>query len=110
MKVDVGIWSKLTRMTMVLLVVAGILAVGVILFRSYVPVIQQNERIRKEVLRLDTQIQKEEEMAKQLNSAVHSLSTDPKTVERLARERLGYAKPGETVVRFETASTNAVAQ
>ncbi len=108
MKVDVGIWSKLTRMTMVLLVVAGILAAGVILFRSYVPVIQQNERIRKEVLRLDTQIQKEEETAKQLNSAVHSLSNDPKTVERLARERLGYAKPGETVVRFEAASTNAV--
>jgi cell division protein FtsB len=26
---------------------------------------------------------------------------DPKTVERLARERLSYAKPGEDVILFE---------
>lgn len=92
---------------MVLLVAAGILAVAVVLCRSYVPVIQQNERIRKEVLRLDTQIQKEEETAKQLNAAVHSISNDPKTVERFTRARLGYAKPGETVFRFEAPSTNS---
>jgi cell division protein FtsB len=28
-------------------------------------------------------------------------------VERLARERLGYAKPGETVIRFEAPQTNS---
>jgi cell division protein FtsB len=27
---------------------------------------------------------------------------DPKTVERLARERLSYAKPGEDVILFES--------
>lgn len=95
-------------MTMILLVTAAILAVGILLCRYYVHVIQQNQRIRKTVLQIETRIQTEEEIARQLNSSVHALSNDPKTVERLARERLGYAKPGETVIRFETPSTNSV--
>jgi cell division protein FtsB len=104
--VDLGIWSKLTRLTVFLLVVAGCLAAGVAAWHWYVPVIQQNERMRKEILRRDSEIQKEEEAGRQLNAAIQSVSTDPKTVERLARERMGYARPGETVVRFETPATN----
>jgi cell division protein FtsB len=30
-----------------------------------------------------------------------ALKYDPKAVERLARERLGYAKPGETMIHFD---------
>jgi cell division protein FtsB len=107
--VDLGIWSKLTRLTVFLLVVAGCLAAGVAVWHWYVPVIQQNERMRKEILRHDTLIQKEEEAGRQLNLAIQSISNDPKTVERLARERLGYAKPGDTVIRFEASATNAPA-
>jgi cell division protein FtsB len=36
-----------------------------------------------------------------------ALRRDPKAIERLARESLGYGKPGETVIRFEAPSTNA---
>ena len=32
---------------------------------------------------------------------LESLRTDPQAVERLAREKLGLAKPGETVIHFE---------
>jgi cell division protein FtsB len=32
---------------------------------------------------------------------------DPKAVERLAREKLGFAKAGETVIRFEDAGAEA---
>ena len=72
----------------------------------YLPLIRQNERMRKEVLRLDTQIQKEDEAARQLKTSIDALRNDPKAVERLAREKLGYAKAGETVIRFEDAGTN----
>jgi cell division protein FtsB len=41
---------------------------------------------------------------------INDLRNDPKTIERLAREKLGYARPDETVVRFEPAETNAVSQ
>ncbi|HIE69770.1 MAG TPA: septum formation initiator family protein, partial [Planctomycetes bacterium] len=34
-------------------------------------------------------------------SAIEALRNDPQTVERFAREKLGLAKPGETVIRFE---------
>jgi cell division protein FtsB len=102
MKVDLGIWDKLTRVATFLLFIAGLLLVGV----WYLPLIRQNEGLRKNRLALETSIQKEQETGKQLYREIEALRRDPKTVERLARERLGYAKPGETVIRFEPASAN----
>jgi cell division protein FtsB len=103
MKVDLGIWDKLTRMVIFLVFVAGILLVAI----WYLPLIKQNERYRKEILRLDNLVQKEEETGKQLRNSIDALRFDPKAVERLAREKLGYAKPGETVIRFETPQSNS---
>jgi cell division protein FtsB len=104
MNVDLGIWGKLTRVAIFLLFIAGLLLVSV----WYLPVIKKNERMRKEILRLDAQVQKEEETAKQLKAATEALRKDPRAIERLARERLGYARPGETVFRFEEPATNAL--
>jgi cell division protein FtsB len=103
MNVDLGIWAKLTRVVIFLLFLAGILGVAV----WYLPLIERNENYRKEILRLDERIQKEEDRKRQLKTSIEALQRDPKAVERLARERLGYAKPGETVIRFETPHTNS---
>jgi cell division protein FtsB len=97
MKVDLSIWEKLTRVVIFLVFVAGILLVAF----WYRPLIDQNERYRKEILRKDMLIQKEEETVKQLKTSIETLRRDPKAVERLARERLGFAKTGEVVIRFE---------
>jgi cell division protein FtsB len=105
MNVDLGIWDKLTRVVVFLLFVAGLLAVAI----WYLPLIRQNEQMRKEILRLDTRIQTEEETTKWLRANIEALKHDPKAVERLAREWLGYGKPGETVIRFEP-GTNALAR
>jgi cell division protein FtsB len=102
MNVDLGIWGKLTRVVMFLLLIAGLLGVAV----WYLPLIRQNERMRKRVLELDAQKQKQEEVAKQLKGSIDALRYDPKAVERLARERLGYVKPGETVIHFGESPTN----
>jgi cell division protein FtsB len=104
MKADVGIWATLTRIVVFLFVLAILLIIG----EWYLPLIRQNERMRKENLRLDAQIQKAEETSKQLKASIDTLKYDPKAVERLARERLGYARPGETVIRFEPATTNQI--
>ena len=101
--VDLGIWSKLTKMVVGLVVLAVLLLMGM----CYLPLIQQNERMRREILRLDVQLQNEEAKSKQLKAEIDALRNDPKTVERLMREKLGYAKPDETVVRFEPSATNA---
>jgi cell division protein FtsB len=102
MNVETTIWDKLARVVGFLLFLAGLLGVAV----WYLPLIKQNERMRKEILRLDVQIQKEEDTKKQLKTASDALLHDPKAVERLAREKLGYARTGETVIRFETPVTN----
>ena len=102
MNVNLGIWDKLTRLVIFLLFVAGVLGLAV----WYLPLIKQNEAMRKAILRLDAQIQKEEETARQLRSSIDALH-NPKAVERLARETFGYAKPGETVIRFEARGTNS---
>ena len=52
MKVDLGIWDKLTRMVIFLVFVAGILLVAV----WYLPLIKENERYRKRMLQLDNLI------------------------------------------------------
>jgi len=102
MNVDLGIWSKLTKVVVGLVVLAFLLLIGM----CYLPLIHQNERMRREVLRLDAQLQKEEEKSRQLKTEIDALRNDPKTVERLTREKLGYARTDETVVRFETPATN----
>lgn len=104
MKVDLGIWEKLTRVVIFLLLLAGLLGIAV----WYFPLIKRNERMRKETLRLDAQIQKEEVAQRQLKSSIDTLRYDTNAVERLAREKLHYAKPGETVVVFESPATNTV--
>ena len=102
-EVDLGIWGKLTRVVSGLLLVAGLLALAV----WYLPLIQENERTRKEILRLDGLVAQEASRGRELKSSIDALRNDPKSVERLVREKLGYAKPGETVIRFEE-GTNAV--
>ena len=105
MNVDLGIWSKLTKVVAGLVVLAFLLLIGM----CYLPLIHQNERMRAEKLRLEMELEKETEKSRQLKAEIEALRNDPKTIERLTREKLGYARPGETVVRFEPAITNAPA-
>jgi cell division protein FtsB len=95
----------LTKLVVALVIIAVLLLIGM----CYLPVIQQNERMRAEIYKLDQQLQAEEEKSKQLQADIAALENDPKTVERLTREKLGYAKPDETVIRFETNAVNAAA-
>ena len=106
MNVDLGIWSKLTKVVVGLVVLAVLLLISM----CYLPVIHENERMRSQIFRLNQQIQDEEKKSRELQAQVDALLHDPKTVERLTREKLGYAKPDETVVRFESTATNAVAR
>ena len=101
MNVDLGIWSKLTKLVVALILAAGLLGLAL----WYLPLIRQNERMRRELVRLDGEIQKQEVAAKQTRDQIESMR-DPKVIARLARERLGYAKPDETVIVFEAPPTN----
>ena len=102
MNVNLGIWSKLTKVVVVLIVTAFLLLIGM----CYLKPIQQNERMRADILQLQTQLQKQEGISKQLKAEIDALRNDPQTLERLTREKLGYARPDETVIRFKPATNN----
>jgi len=97
MNVNLGIWDKLSKLMVFLLFLAGLLAV----FFWYLPLIEQNQRFRKRLLILETQATEEEKLGRQLRLSIDALQNDPKTVERLAREKLGWSKTNEMVVHFE---------
>ena len=73
MKVDLGIWSKLTQVVIALVAAAVLLLVGM----AYLPLIQQNENYRREIDRLDVEIQKQAEISKELKSEIDALRNDP---------------------------------
>jgi cell division protein FtsB len=100
MNVGQSIWDKLFRLVLVLLVVASVL--GIVLW--YQPVIEENQRMREDKLALERKIEKEVETARKLDLELRALQ-NPTTVERLARERLSYAKPGENVIHFDPPSS-----
>lgn len=88
--------------TIALVGVAALLLIGT----TYLPLIQQNEQMRRRIDKLDAELEQQQAEYKKLQAQFEALRDDPKTVERLAREKLGYAKADEIVVRFENA-TNA---
>jgi cell division protein FtsB len=99
MQVDLGIWDKLAKLIILLLVLAGLMGVGL----WYLPLIRQNERMQREILVLDGKVQQEEQRRRLLQEQIKS-HDDPQAVERLVRENLTFAQPGETVLRFTPAS------
>jgi cell division protein FtsB len=97
MRVNLGIWDKLTRLVVFLLFLASLVA----LFFWYLPLIQQNERYRKRSLTLDSEIAEQKKIDRQLKAQMDAVQNDPRTLERLAREKLGWAKTNETVIVFQ---------
>jgi cell division protein FtsB len=95
--VNLCIWDKLAKLAILCLFVLGVVCVAV----WYLPLINQNERMRQDLLKLETKIKAEQERGHLLRTAVEAARSNPKTIERMARANLGYAKPGETVIRFE---------
>jgi cell division protein FtsB len=100
--VNLGIWSKLTKIVVGLVVLAILLLIGM----CYLPLIQENDRMRAEIYKLDQQLEIESNQLAGIQIQISALQNDPKTVERLTREKLGYAKPDETVIRFTNSTAN----
>lgn len=57
-------------------------------------------RTQKEIAQIRAQIGKINEENKSLTSQVNSLKSDPKAIERIAREDMGLARPGEIIFKL----------
>ena len=94
------VWDTLSKITLFLLFFAALLFA----FLQYLPLIQKNQNYRKELLAFDARVTEQERVGRQLRASIDSLQNDPRAIERLAREKLGWAKTNEMIIRFEQPS------
>jgi len=64
-------------------------------------------RTQKEIEQVREQISKMNDENKSLTEQVNSLKTDPKSIERIAREEMGLARPGEMIFKLPDTSKPA---
>ncbi len=91
------LWNRLSGLVLVLLLASGVLAVGL----WYWPEIRRNEQLQAERLELERQLAETRAHGAALRGQLRALTDHPAAMERLIRERLGLARPGEWVVHFE---------
>ncbi|MDO9541461.1 MAG: septum formation initiator family protein [Kiritimatiellia bacterium] len=95
-------WLTLYRIASMAFVAVVIIAV----ISAFLPKIRQNQERQRRIAAIEEENRRKEEAVKTLNKQQDQFATDPKYVERLAREELGKAKSGETIYRFSGHKTN----
>jgi cell division protein FtsB len=96
---DDGSWNESApRPFLLFLALFGVAMVAVSLFGdqgllAYRSLVSQARQLRLDVAELEG---REEDLARQ----VRALRSDPAAIERLARQKLGLVKPGETVIQL----------
>ena len=68
---------------------------------TYIPRLREAQNLRVEKYKLDELLRDQEAEYNRLLARRQALTNDPREVERVTREKLKLAKPGETVFRFE---------
>lgn len=74
-----------------------ILAVGM---ATWLPLIHEKAVRKRDLLELQEEIDAQRALTRELEGRIHAVRNDPTFVERLAREKFGLARPGETVFKF----------
>ncbi|MHB8412969.1 MAG: FtsB family cell division protein [Candidatus Acidiferrales bacterium] len=57
-------------------------------------------RSRNQIQRVQTQISQLDQENQELQQRIHSLKTDPAAIEKIARDRMGLARPGEMIFQI----------
>ena len=97
LEVDFGVWGTIRKIALVVLVV-GMFA-GMVLL--YIPVLRQNQRLQREIDLKREALNRQQQLQQQYMEQITALKTDPEAVERAVREKLGLARPNETIYHFE---------
>ena len=96
-------WAVIYRFACITL---GVLLIGGII-ALFMPKFRQHREMQRQSERLAEEIEFDREMIQHLKNKQEKLQNDPRFLERVAREELGLAKPGETVFKFiEEPATN----
>ncbi|NCZ95830.1 MAG: septum formation initiator family protein [Verrucomicrobia bacterium] len=84
----------------------GLLAVAVVLALFY-PAWKRGQRLKEQTEYLQNQITKKKQELADLQEESGRLKDDPFTVERMSRDTLNVARPGEVIFKFQPYATNS---
>jgi cell division protein FtsB len=98
------VWELIYKIGWIALTVLVIIAI----VSMFLPMIRSYQELHRKEALLQEDIKLEEAILKHLKDQQERLQTDPRFVEKIAREEFGYVKPGETVFKFvdEDTTTN----
>ena len=100
---EMNIWAFIYRFACVTLAILLLVGIGAMFY----PKFRQHRELQRQAARLAEEIRFDQEMVQHLKTKQEKLQNDPRFLERVAREELGLAKPGETVFKFiEDSPTN----
>ncbi len=91
-----NIWSLIYRISWIALIILGV----ILLAAMFWPQIRHYRELQRKEAALAADIRMEEEILKHLKAQQERLKSDPRFVEKIAREELKLAKPGETIFKF----------
>ncbi len=97
LEVDFGVWGTLRKIAITLVVGAILGGLGI----WYISILKQTTRLQREIEAKQEIRKKQLEICQKYEEEIIALRTDPDTVERMVREKLGYVKPNETIYIFE---------
>jgi len=84
----------------------GLLAVAVVLALFY-PAWKRGQRLKAQSEYLQNEITKKKQELSDLQEEAGRLKDDPFTVERMSRDTLNVARPGEVIFKFQPYATNS---
>lgn len=95
--------KKIVMYFFYMLVVLLVLSSAVLIF----PVYQKYQKRYESLARLKEEAALKTAESIALNRLVHSLQHSPGAIEKVAREKFGLCKPGETVMHYTSESSNS---
>lgn len=87
----------------------GLLGVSVVLALFY-PAWKRGQRLKEQAEFLQSEITRKKQELADLQEEAGRLKDDPFTVERMSRDTLNVARPGEVIFKFQPYPTNSPAQ
>ena len=75
--------------------------IGLALFWVAFPAYKKNDKAEQERIKAMQQAKLVHQKCEALNNEVRGLQSDPKAIERVAREKYNLAKPGEIIYRYD---------
>lgn len=91
-----NIWLFIYRASWAAIIVLSV----ILLLGLFMPKFREMRDLEEREAQLKEEVRLEQEMLRYLQLKQERLRTDPRFVEKIAREELGLAKPGETVFKF----------